>query len=178
MLPALLDSTNNQVVCGPEAILLYIILVKAKKPEILRCSCDAQEVHMMEIRSMMVEWCYGLMHLSSITKDTLVGMVNKGVTQRLQRIENILAKDNRNTVMCTKDYTLADIMVFDFVMFFEKVVPGSTKSLSKCNALVSNIKQIPQVAKFVQRDDYLKGIESFTPDVCMYVWGLDVPTSK
>ena len=34
---------------------------------------------MMELRSMMVEWCYNLMHNNTITKDNMITMVNKGV---------------------------------------------------------------------------------------------------
>ena len=82
-------------------------------------------------------------------------------------MESILNIDNRNTVMCTKDYTIADLMVFDFVMFFEKVVPGSTKGLIKCNALVDRIKTIKEVKNFVEKEEYMKGIETFTPDACM-----------
>ena len=39
MLPALIDNTKNEVICGPEAIVAYIIIEAAKKPEMIRGSC-------------------------------------------------------------------------------------------------------------------------------------------
>ena len=75
MLPALIDSENGEAVCGPEAIVTYITCVASKNCEMVRGSACETEIQMCEVRSMLVEFCYTLMHSSPTSKDSMTPII-------------------------------------------------------------------------------------------------------
>ncbi len=178
MLPALIDSSRSEVICGPEGIITYICLVASKKSELLRGTCPEEEVRINEIRSCLITFCFSAMGISGpVTKETMSPLIKESVSAGpMSRIESILS-DSRNTVVGTKDYTLIDIMVYDFVKIFEIISPGSTASLSKCTALVSRMESVPSISSWTSRPEFMKGVDSFTPDLCLYVWGMNIKSA-
>jgi hypothetical protein len=64
-------------------------------------------------------------------------------------------RTGRNTIIGTKDFTLADVMVYDFVKMFEKLVPGSTSSLTKVTGLVSRMDAVPNISSWTSRPEFL-----------------------
>ena len=85
-----------------------------------------------------------------------------------------LLQDNRNTILRTKEFTVIDLLVHDFLKFTEKVCPGMTADLTKCKALCERINSVPCIAAWTSRPEFMEGAENFTPDVNLYVYGLNV----
>ena len=84
MLPALIDTTNKCVVCGPEAITYYILEKLAKQPEFLGSSL-VERVQILELRTIMKDiwFSFAKAAFTSISRENMETVVRSMVDTRL-----------------------------------------------------------------------------------------------